>query len=100
MKTNFTFGKAVKNAFFLLASAAVILCAEISFAGPDSLERYHVSLAEKYGFSDYEVSVTRVTNPDRLKTIKGTREKTLNQLVDFASSIDADAFTYKINNAI
>lgn len=94
----FKFKKAVKNAFSMLALAAVVLIAENAYAKSDSLERYHVSLANKYGYNVFEVTSTQVTNSDRIKLMKELSEKTRHQLVAFASRIDADVFTYKTNN--
>ena len=94
----FKFKKAVKNAFSMLALAAVVLIAENAYAKSDSLERYHVSLANKYGYNVFEVTSTQVTNSDRIKLMKELSEKTRHQLVAFASNIDADVFTYKTNN--
>jgi hypothetical protein len=91
------FTKAVVNAFSRLAIAAMVLVAETAFAETDSLESYHVSLVEKYGYQDFEVSVTRVTNPGRLKLMREMSENARHQLVDFASSIEAHAFTYHAN---
>jgi len=82
----------------MLVLAAVILIAENAFAKSVSLERYHILLTKKYGYNVSEVTSTQVTNPDRIKLMKEISEKTRHQLVAFASSIDADVFTYKTKN--
>jgi len=94
----FKFKQAVKNVFSMLVLAAVVLMAENAFAKSVSLERYHVLLTKKYGYNVFEVTSTQVTNPDRIKLMKEISEQTRHQLVAFASSIDADVFTYKSNN--
>ena len=94
----FKFKKVVKNVSSALVLAVVVLTAENAFAKSVSLERYHVLLAKKYGYNVFDVTSTQVTNPDRIKLMKEISEQTLHQLVDFASSIDADVFTYKSNN--
>ena len=94
----FKFKKAVKNVFSMLVLAAVVLMAENAFAKSVSLERYHILLANKYGYNVFDVTSTQVTNPDRIKVMKEISEQTRHQLVAFASSIDADVFTYKSNN--
>lgn len=90
--------KVVKNTFSMLVLAAVVLTAENGFAKSVSLERYHLLLANKYGYNVFDVTSTQVTNPDRIKLMKEISEQTRHQLVTFASSIDADVFTYKTNN--
>jgi len=94
----FKFKQAVKNVFSMLVLAAVVLMAENAFAKSVSLERYHILLANKYGYNVFDVTSTQVTNPDRIKVMKEISEQTRHQLVAFASSIDADVFTYKSNN--
>ena len=94
----FKFKKAVKHVFSMLILAAVVLIGENAFAKSVSLERYHVLLANKYGYNVFEVTSTKVTNPDRIKVMKEISEQTRHQLVAFASSIDAHVFTYKTNN--
>jgi len=98
MLTYFKFKKAVKNAFTMLVLAALVSVTENSSAGTDSLARYHISLAEKYGYNLPEVTVSQVIIPDRLNTIKEISERTRHQLIDFASSINADAFAYEGGN--
>lgn len=90
--------KAVVNAFSWLAIAAVVLAAGNAFAESDSLERYHVALAEKYGYQVFEVSVSRVTNPGRLKILRESSENARLRLVDFAASIEAHSFSYRASN--
>lgn len=82
----------------MLVLAAVVLVAENALAKSVSLENYHVLLAKKYGYNVFEVSSTQVTNPDRIKLMREISEETRHRLVAFASSIDADVFTYKTNN--
>ncbi len=94
----FKFIKAVKNVFSMLVLAAVVLIGENAFAKSVSLERYHVLLAKKYGYNVFDVTSTQVTNPDRIQLMKEISEQTRYQLVAFASSIDADVFTYTTNN--
>ncbi len=98
MITFLTIIKAAKFAFPRLATTAMVLVAGNSFAASESLDRYHVTLTEKYGYQVIEVTVAPVTNPERLKTIREMSENVRRRLVDFASSIEADAFTYKSNN--
>ena len=90
--------KAVTNAVSMLVIATVVLTAENTAARPDSLERYHTLLAQKYGFSSFEVTTTQVTNPDRIQLIRKISDDTLHQLVTFASNIEANEFSYKNNN--
>ncbi len=95
------FLKHIKAGLFALprlATAALVLVCGNSFATSESLDRYHGALTEKYGYEAFEVTVTPVTNPERLKTIRQMSEKTRHRLVDFASSIEANEFTYKSNN--
>ncbi len=82
----------------MLALAALVPIAENSSAGTDSLARYHTSLAEKYGYDVLDVTISQAIIPDRLNTIKQISERTRHQLIDFASSINADAFAYKSTN--
>jgi hypothetical protein len=76
----------------------MVLAAENSFAESDSLERYHVALAEKYGYQVFEVSVSRVTDPGRLKIIRKLSENARLRLLEFAASIEAHSFSYRANN--
>lgn len=89
--------KAVRNTFSMLVLVAVVLTAENGFAKSVSLERYHLLLAKKYGYNVADVTSTQVTNPDRIMLMQELSEQTRHQLVAFASSIDADVFTYKTN---